>query len=145
MKKNIMMAKQFKLCAAVLCLLFSQLSYAGVAVVVHSSSPISSAERKEIRAIFLHKSKKIKGESFVPIDNAKNDMRKSFLKKVLKKSPRTFKSYWTRLVFSGKAPPLKSQSDDASVKKWIGSHNDAIGFIDTKNVDDSVKVIYQVD
>lgn len=143
--KNNTVNKNYRLCLAIVCMMFTQLSFAGFAVIVNPSAAVSSASPSDIRAVFLHKSKKISGVAVVPIDNADNAMRKTFLKSVVRKKPRAFKSYWTRLVFSGKASPLKSQSNDNGVKQWVGSHADAIGFIDSKNVDDSVKVIYQAD
>ncbi|HFD31177.1 MAG TPA: phosphate ABC transporter substrate-binding protein [Gammaproteobacteria bacterium] len=123
------------------CLMVCQSAYAGVAVIVNPDSPISTADKAEIRSVYLNKSKKIAGQTVKPVLNSNDEVKKKFLKSVVRKNPRAFKSYWTRLIFSGKASPLKSAGDDSGVKQWISSHTDGVGFISSESVDESVKVI----
>lgn len=127
------------------CLMLSQSAYAGFSVVVNPASPISTADKAEIKSVYLNKSKKIAGQMVKPVLNSNEEVKKKFLKSVVKKNPRAFRSYWTRLIFSGKASPLKSAGDDSGVKQWISNHADGIGFIDSNSVDDSVKVILTIE
>ncbi len=128
-----------------ICLFLTQAIYAsGVSVVVNPDSSLENVKKNEIKKLFLGKTKKIAGESLKPIDNARGETRKKFLKKVVGKKPRSFKSYWTRLIFSGRAAPLKSGNNDEEVKKMVNGNKNSIGFIDSDNVDDKVKVIYTV-
>lgn len=145
MKTNKMIKNSCLLTASMVCFLFVQTAFAGVAVVVNPASTLTSAKASEIKKVFLGKSKKIAGQAMKPVDHAEGDIREEFLNTVVKKNPRAFKSHWTRLVFSGKSAPLKSAGDDAGIKQWVNSHTDAIGFIDSKNIDDSVKVIFKID
>lgn len=145
MKTNKMIKNTSRIVALTICFLFTQNVFSGVAVVVNPSSTLTSAKAGEIKKVFLGKSKKILGQTVKPIDNSEEDIRNKFLKKIIKKNPRAFKSYWTRLVFSGKSAPLKSGGNDADVKQWVNNNDDAIGFIDSKNVDDSVKAIFKID
>lgn len=51
------------------------------------------------------------------------------------------KAYWSKLIFSGKAKPLKELSSDSEVLRWMSSTPNAIAYIDASKVDDSVKVV----
>ena len=45
-------------------------------------------------------------------------------------------------MFSGKGQPPREVGDDAAVKAWVASNPEAIGYIDGKFVDGSVKVLF---
>lgn len=126
------------------CLIFTQTIFGGgVAVIVNPASTLTSVKSGEIKAVYLNKSKKIAEITIKPIDNAASDVRTKFLKTIVRKNPKKFKAYWARLVFSGKSAPLQSVANDIGAKQWVNSHPDSIGFINSKNIDDTVKVIYQ--
>jgi len=129
---------------AAACFMYAQSIFAGVVVVVNPSSSLSSVSADDIKKVYLAKMKKISGQAMKPIDNAEGDMRSRFLESVVGKNSRAFKSYWTRMVFSGKAAPLKSGGDDAGVKKYVNENAEGIGFIDSKNVDGTVKVVLTI-
>lgn len=130
---------------AAACFMVAQSTFAGVVVVVNPSSSLSSATADDIKKVYLAKKKSIGGQAMKPIDNAAGDMRNKFLESVVGKNDRAFKSYWTRMVFSGKAAPLKSGGDDAGVKKYVNENTDGIGFIDSANVDGTVKAVLTID
>jgi len=60
---------------------------------------------------------------------------------VIKKDDSALKVYWSKLLFTGKAQPPDEIGDDAAVKKWVATNPDAIGYVDGKFVDSSVKVL----
>ena len=61
---------------------------------------------------------------------------------MIQKSEDELKGYWSKLMFSGKGQPPREVGDDAAVKAWVASNPDAIGYIDGKFVDGSVKVLF---
>ncbi len=67
-----------------------------------------------------------------------------FIGKVLRKNERKLKAYWSKQVFSGKAGPPRQLGDDAAVKAFVASNNSAIGYIDSSQIDDSVKPVLTV-
>ena len=119
--------------------LFSGFASAEVAVIVHPSNA-DAISQAEISAIFLGKKKSFPGgSSAVPIvlNDATAD---EFNTKLLGKSASQLKSYWSKLVFTGKANPPKIVSPDEALS-LIKSNPNMIGFIDSANVSADVKVV----
>ncbi len=80
----------------------------------------------------------------LPIDQSEGaNARHEFYRKIVNKSESQLKSYWSRLIFTGKgqAPQVVGSNDD--VKSIISNNPNLIGYIDSSAVDASVKVIYR--
>ena len=92
---------------------------------------------EQVSNIFLGKSSDLAGVD-LPDGNAVRD---AFYQKVTGKDAAQVKAYWAKLVFTGKAQPLKEMASDADVKKFVAANPNAIGYIDKGAVDGSVKVI----
>ncbi len=120
---------------------------AGVVVIVNPGANISEITPKQAKSLFLGKAKKLPdGEKAKVVDQSKSSAsREVFLKKVLKKSEKKLKAYWSKQVFSGKASPPKQLDDDAAVKSFVSSTAGAIGYIDSASLDDSVKPVLTID
>ncbi len=118
---------------------------AGIAVIVNPAIAITSANPSEIKALFLGKTKTIGGNAVMPVEQKAGATRDSFNSKVLKKSNRHLKAYWTKLLFSGKGTPPKIMDNDAAVKAHVAGSATAIGYIDSTAIDGSVKVILKIE
>ncbi|GAA6135022.1 hypothetical protein NBRC116188_18120 [Oceaniserpentilla sp. 4NH20-0058] len=117
---------------------------AGPVVVVGSSSPISASGESDVVKAFLGKKKDLGGVSVVPIDqNEGTSARNDFYTNVVKKSEAQLKSYWSRLIFTGKGQAPQVVGGDAEVKNMVASNPNIIGYIDEGAVDGSVKIIYK--
>lgn len=125
----------------VLCLL-SSLSFAEVAIIVNSENS-SEISDNDIKRMFLGKNKTFSNGESVKAINLKsgNEIRGDFEKQILGKSSSQVKAYWSKLIFSGKAKPLKEFASDSEVLNWVSSTPNAIAYIDASKVDSSVKVI----
>lgn len=125
--------------------LLSPLTHAEVAVIVSASNSNANMSDKDIAKLFLGKSKSFPdGSQAIPVDqNAGSAARSSFQDKVLGKSDSQLKSYWSRLIFTGKGTPPKESGDDAAIKSLVASNPNTIGYIDASAVDDSVKVLHK--
>src|SRR3569832_2468361 len=64
-----------------------------------------------------------------------------FYKNVVGKSPSQLKSYWAKIVFTGEGAPPKSLSGDQAIKHHVATTPGAIGYVDDKVVDGSIKVL----
>ena len=53
------------------------------------------------------------------------------------------KSYWAKLIFTGKGTPPKEVANSDEVKKLVSTNPNTIGYIDKSHLDTSVKVIYE--
>jgi len=139
------MKKSLKSLVAALALTgAAQFANAGVAIVVGANSPLAAAPEGDVVKIFLGKKKDIGGSPVVPIDQAEgNGARNDFYTNVVKKSEAQLKSYWSRLIFTGKGQAPQVVGGDADVKGMVASNPNLIGYIDAGAVDGSVKVIYK--
>ncbi|WP_250655865.1 phosphate ABC transporter substrate-binding protein [Alkalimarinus coralli] len=122
--------------------LLSASVFADVAVVVHPSVS-DSASKKQISRIFLGKSKKLPGgQKVTPIALSEgNAARDEFNDKVLGKSDSQLKSYWSKLIFTGKGQPPSELDSDADVVAKVSSDPGTIGYISQESVTDAVKVL----
>ena len=130
-----------KLCITILGLT-SVFAQAEIAVVVHPSNA-SAIDSSAISRIFLGKLKSFDGGGqAVPINQeSSTGATDEFNSKVLNKSGSQLKSYWSKLVFTGKGTPPKVVANDAEVISLISANPNLIGYIDAAAVTGTVKVI----
>ena len=115
---------------------------ADIAMIASTDSALASVAKNEVKLVYLGKRSKISGVKVIPVSLPDdNPVTKSFLKSVVSKTGKQYKAYWARIVFTGKgAPPPKLDSPE-DLKAWVMKNPGAIGFIDSKDVTDTVKVI----
>lgn len=116
--------------------------FAEVAVIVNPTND-SAMTSDDIAKLYLGKTKKFtNGQNAIPLDRSEgSDIRVKFLESTVNKDESQMKSYWSRLIFTGKGVPPKVLETDAEVKELVSRNPDTIGYIDSSAVDDSVKVI----
>lgn len=122
-------------------ILLSSFASADVAVIVNPAAGDVSAD--DIQRLFLGKKSSFsnggKATPYYLPDNT--DERKVFEKEVLKKLPSQIKSYWSKLVFTGKGtPPKILESSEAAIAK-VAKEKGAIAYVNASLVNDSVKVV----
>lgn len=132
--------KNLKMTALVMALsLSSSVAFAEVAVIVHPANG-AALSKGSISSIFLGKTKKFStGSTAVPIALA-GASADEFNTKLLGKTSSQLKSYWSKLVFTGKAKPPKSYSENEMIE-LIKSNENMIGFIDSSAVTADIKVV----
>jgi len=121
-------------------------AHAEIAVVVHPGNDINSLNAHEVKLIFLKKSKRFPdGNSAKPV-NQKEDLPiyDQFAQSVLGRNASQMTAYWSGKIFSGKATPPAEVGGDEAMKRKIASVPDAIGYINSENVDRTVKVVYTI-
>ncbi|QSX30567.1 MULTISPECIES: type 2 periplasmic-binding domain-containing protein [Shewanella] len=130
-----------KLLGSILLCLCSMQVFAGVAVIVHPSNG-DSLDKKDIENIYLGKTKSFPGGGqAVPVNLEGGAVREAFDSNVLGKSASQLKAYWSQKVFTGKGTPPKEVASDAEVIGLVSSNPNIIGYIDSSQVNGSVKVI----
>ena len=117
---------------------------ADVVVIVSAKSAVGSLTKGQVSDLFLGKAATFPGGGqAVPVDQADGaGDRDDFHGKVTGKSGAQLKSYWSKLVFSGKATPPKEVPNAAEAKKLIAANPSMIGYVDKGAVDGSVKDIF---
>lgn len=146
------MQTSYKLSSTILLLLslataaFSSPVAAEIAIVVNHGNPINTLSAEEVKAIFLKKVTTFPdGGPATPVyqdEDAK--IYHAFAEKVLEKDISHLKSYWSGQIFSGKNTLPEVAKGDAAVKHTVSGVPEAIGYIDSRHVDKSVKVVFTI-
>jgi len=140
---NIVSAKKLLSTAAVVfAVFFSASALSEIAVVVHPSND-NALTKADVTRIFLGKKRVYpNGSDAIPVDQTDgSSVRSEFVKSMLKKNDQQIKAYWAQLLFTGKGTPPQDVGDGAEVKALISENPALIGYIDAKDVDDSVRVV----
>jgi ABC-type phosphate transport system substrate-binding protein len=117
---------------------------ANVVVVVSAKSAITALSNSQVSDLFLGKVSRFPGGLLaVPIDQAEgSNARNEFYAKFADKTPVQIKAYWSKIIFTGRGQPPRVAASGEEVKKRIAGDPAAIGYIEEKLVDASVRVIY---
>lgn len=112
-------------------------------IIVHPDNPIAALSADDVSRIYLGKTHNFPdGSRAEPIDqDTGSKIREDFSEQYLDMSEAQVKRHWSKLMFSGKGRPPLERSGDPAVKSEVAGNAAAIGYIDSSNVDDSVKVI----
>lgn len=133
------------------CFLFSILFYQSApvhseVVVVVNKNNNSELSSEYISRIFLGKKKSFSnGVSAIPLDLTSGDpARTNFVKSLLKKNDQQIKAYWAQLLFTGKGTPPREVDNASMVIDLISKNPSLIGYVDSADLDDRVKVVHKV-
>ena len=124
-----------------------ELAQAGIVVVVNADNPTDMLSKEGAARLFLKKDTSFKtGLKADPIDHGnESQLREKFYTEVVNKNASQMTSYWSRMIFTGKAVPPKSVGNtDEEVINAIMNNSGAIGYIDARSVDKRVKVLLTV-
>lgn len=127
-----------------LILLFSySLCQADVVVIGHPSNS-NQLTKDQVSQLFLGKKSSLPdGSKATPYYLVAGDAtRASFDKGVLGKSSTQLKSYWSKLVFTGKGTPPDELSSASDAITKVAQDASAIAYVDSADVTDAVKVLY---
>jgi ABC-type phosphate transport system substrate-binding protein len=132
-------------CSALLITIASSMSFAETSVIVSASNPNSTMDQATVSKIFLGKAKSFPdGSQALPVDQDEGSKtREAFNSTVLGKSDSQLKSYWSRLIFTGKGTPPKQSGTDAEIKALVANNPNIIGYVDSSAVDGTVKVVHK--
>jgi ABC-type phosphate transport system substrate-binding protein len=114
-----------------------------VVAVVSAKSPVTALKADQVADIFLGKSQRFPdGTQAVPVDQAEeSDVREKFYAVFAGKSPAQVKAHWAKIIFTGRGQPPRQASSSAEAKKLIAENPNAIGYIESRHVDPSVRVL----
>ena len=111
-------------------------------LIVNKSNTVSSLTKGEISRIFLKKKTNWdNAHKILPADQkADSSVRESFSKAIHGKGIPAIKSYWQRMIFSGRAVPPPEKSSDKEVLTYVMENPDAIGYVSTSTKLDEAKI-----
>ncbi len=115
-----------------------------VVVIVNPSNALTEISVDDVKKIYLGKKKFFPNSDVkvIPGDQPKgSESRKFFYGGIIGKTESKLKSYWSRMIFTGKGTPPKVIGHDDVVRKWVAEQPRAMGYILRSKVDNSVKVL----
>jgi len=95
--------------STILLLTFSN---ANIHIVASENCTVESLSKSQIKKLFLVKKKSVSGEKVIVLDREESKLYGQFVEEYLNKSVRKIKTYWVRMLFTGKSMPPKKVSLD---------------------------------
>ncbi len=117
---------------------------AGVVVIAHPSVQTSALTAEQVSQLFGGRTTQLPdGSAVQPLNmNEGAAARAQFNAKVLGKTEQQLRSYWSRMIFTGKAQPPRVLNSSADMLRTVASTSGYVGYIDSQDVGDKVKVLY---
>ena len=114
-----------------------------VVAVVSAKSPVKELSAGQVADIFLGKTTRFPdGSPAMPIDlQEESAARERFYAQYTGKSPAQVKAHWSKIIFTGRGQPPVQAASPEQARKMIADNPNAIGYIDNRLVDSSVRVL----
>jgi ABC-type phosphate transport system substrate-binding protein len=129
-----------------LCIIFPFAATAEIVVVVNKANTIEALQADDVRRIFLGRVGAFPqtGKPMQVLDqNKSSDAYKQFYEEIVGFKIRHLIRYRAAYVFSGRGAVPKVTGKDSEVKEQVIANASAIGYLDARYVDDSLKVVYR--
>lgn len=141
------MMRLLRLTVLIMTGLLSWQAQAELVVVVHPKNPADSLSRREVVDLFMGRTQYFADGSLVlRLDQPpQSQERQDFYRGLVNKSVAEVNAYWAKLLFSGRASPPQVVDNNKAVLAAVRDNKNAIGYMDSSAVDDSVKVVARVD
>lgn len=124
-------------------MMMAQQAHAELVIITHPKNSVMGISADELKRIYMGKSHSFSNNQRVhAVDQQIGSSARDMLnKKVLQMSEGKRKSYWSRLIFTGKQKPPLILDDDAAVLEWVATHPGGLGYITSNKVSKRVKVL----
>jgi hypothetical protein len=117
----------------------------GIAVIVHPSRSVALSPELLGQIYLRRKRFWDDGTPIVPLNlPVGTSLRTAFAAVVLRQSDARLADYWNRQYFHGIVPPATLASTEA-VRRYVAADPNALGYLPTAEVDDSVRVILRLE
>lgn len=112
-----------------------------VVVVVSAKSPVTRISRLHLADLYMGRTTRFPdGKPATPIDQKAGTLvRATFSEVYLGRSEAQMKSYWSRLIFTGRGRPPREAASGEAMKDLVARDPRAIGYIDARLLDASVR------
>ncbi|EKF75747.1 hypothetical protein A11A3_02722 [Alcanivorax hongdengensis A-11-3] len=129
---------------ASLLLLWPVLVLAEPVVVVAADSPLTALSQSDVRQLFNGHTRRLQGQVLSPLDlPASSATRRAFYLALMGKTPEQMKSYWARMIFTGRGMPPRQVSGDREMQLLVSSNRNFIGYLDDSRVTAKLKVVFR--
>lgn len=139
---------KYSVITGILALALSSFAEAGIVVVANPSVADNSLTAAQVSQLFMGRAKALPdGTAVTPLDLPEGSaLRVQFADRVLGKTEQQLRSYWTRIIFTGKGQPPRSLGSAAEVLRTVAANPGHIGYVDSKDVvGGKVKVLFTLE
>ncbi len=109
-----------------------------VTIIANPSVKENSLSQNDIKKIFLSKKKTLEGGAVKLVIQEDDTIHDAFLRNFVKKSSSQFRSYYKKLIFTGRGQAPKRVANDKAMISYVANTPGAIGYVaeaaDTVNV-----------
>lgn len=147
---QLMMQCASRLLVCVLCCLFITANSLAaqdesLVVVVNQASGVDALTKKEVVDIFMGRYNRFpNGEIAYPVDLPSGSSGKArFYMQLVNQSERKIQSYWSRLLFSGRAKPPEASESLPEVVNYVVSNEEAIAYLPRTLITPEMKIVFQ--
>jgi ABC-type phosphate transport system substrate-binding protein len=116
---------------------------AGIAIIAHPDETTPALDKKKAAEVFLGKNNRMADGTRIQVIDQSEDqrIRDTFYQTLVNKNRRQMQTYWINRIFTGRGTPPAPVGGDADVMAIISASPGYIGYIDSRSVDTSVKVL----
>lgn len=123
----------------------ASLACADIAVIVSKQTPLTRLEITQVKMVFMGKIGTFPdGSKAIPVDMPKSPVRTVFYQRVAGKTQLQMATYWSRMMFTGAGMPPQQAESAAEVLARVAADARLVGYVDARNVDDSVNVVQMI-
>ncbi|OUR93814.1 hypothetical protein A9Q81_15195 [Gammaproteobacteria bacterium 42_54_T18] len=100
-------------------------------IITNTKNATQSLSKQDIQNIFLGKIQSFpNGNPAKPVNSSKGSpSRIAFMEEILKKTERSWRSHWARLLFTGKGKPPKEYQNPQDIIDAVAQKKQAIGYV----------------
>jgi ABC-type phosphate transport system substrate-binding protein len=117
-----------------------------IVVIVNASNLTTELTHRQLVNLYMGRTQHYPdGMLALPVDQAPDsEARRIFYQTLVGKSVAEVNAYWAKLLFTGRASPPRSLEDAQTVLQVVRENRNAIGYIESRYVDDTVKIVGRV-
>ena len=122
------------------------LAKADISIIANKSMPIDTIETETAKKLWLGKIHKlpVAGKVKVVDQSGISNIKEDFYKKLANKDLNQLKTYWAKIIFTGKSVPPKTLSSDIKVLDIVRKNTNTLGYVNSKSVTGDVKVLMTI-
>lgn len=112
-------------------------------IVVSAESPLTEISQSHLVDMYLGRATRFPdGRPVVPLDQEYGaSARDRFYAEFVGRTAAEVKAHWSKLIFTGRGRPPQKLSGDEAVRRRVAEDASAIGYIDIRAVDASVRIL----
>ncbi len=134
-----------KIIVIVMSLCFPVLVNAETLVVVSEKSELASLSNDEVRQLYMGTASSVAGDRVMLLDMPDGSaVRRAFYSSVAGKTESQLKSYWARMIFTGRGTPPKQVRDSRDMVSKLKADTKKIGYLDKNDLQPGLKVLLRL-